>query len=224
MFRLGWQVLRARFREDVSLERFRRAVTFGLVVGVVAGVVLGVTAAQTGWAGAGTARSTVVVVSTALAAGLLTMSCFPVKQTADPPATINGRQVRPDTMRLARDSVQRYLRRRMPQVLPEDRDAVLQDTALMRRTLVVDVVRASPGLIGVALLAITALVVSDGRGLSFIIVAGYTSLMPTYVTRLGRAERAHRAATALPPSELRSTTPTGRNRFPSGSKVGLPDD
>ncbi|WIB16078.1 hypothetical protein DEJ34_02790 [Curtobacterium sp. MCPF17_050] len=221
MFRLGWQVVRARFREDVSPKRVRRAVMFGIVVGVLAGVVLGVTAAHTGWAGAGTARSTVVVISTALAAGLLTMSCFPVKQTADPPATINGRQVRPDTMRLARHSVQRYLRRRMPQVLPEDRDAVLQDTAMMRRTLVVDVVRASPGLTGLALLALAALVVSEGRALNVIVVAGYTCFIPTYVVRLGRAERAHRAAAALPPTEHTASGPAW-NRFPSGSKIDLP--
>ncbi|PZE86296.1 hypothetical protein [Curtobacterium sp. MCBD17_032] len=224
MFRLGWQVLRARFRDDVSPVRLRRAMTWGLAVGVVAAVVLGLSAAHTGWAGAGTVRSTVVVVSSALAAALLTVSCFPVKQTADPPATINGRQVRPDTMRLARVSVQRYLRRRMPEVLPEDRDAVLQDTTLLRRTLVVDVVRATPGLIGLALLALTALAVTDGRGLSFIVVAGYTSLVPSFVVRLGRAERAHRAAAALPPAEPGPPAPAGWNRSPSGSKIALPDD
>ncbi|WIB36535.1 hypothetical protein [Curtobacterium sp. MCJR17_043] len=151
------------------------------------------------------------------------MSRFPVRRRDEPPATINGYQVRPDTMRIARHSVQRYLGRRMPDIEADDRAAVLNDTALVRRTLVVDVMRAAPGLLGFALIGVVALLLGGRHGLGFLAVFGYLGLVPDRILRLGRAERAHRAAAALPPTGPGSTTPTGRNRFPSGSKVGLPD-
>jgi hypothetical protein len=223
VYRLGWQVFRARFRQDVSVDRFRHALVVGAVVAVGIGVLLAVTDARTGWIGVGPGLSLLVVVLGALAAGLVTVSCFPLRRRDEPPATINGYQVRPDTMRIARDSVQRYLGRRMPDIRPDDREAVLNDTALVRRTLVVDVMRAAPGLLGFALIGAVALLLGGRHGLGFVMAFAYLGLVPDRILRLGRAERAHRAAAALPPSEPGSTSPSGWNRFPSGSKVGLPD-
>jgi hypothetical protein len=223
VYRLGWQVFRARFRQDVSVDRLRRALVVGVVVAVGIGVILAVTDARTGWIRAGPGLSLLVVVLGALAAGLITVSCFPLRRVDEPPATINGYQVRPDTMRIARDSVQRYLGRQMPDIRPDDREAVLSDTALVRRTLVVDVVRAAPGLLGFALVGAVALLLGGRHGLGFLAAFGYLGLVPDRILRLGRAERAHRAAAALPPTEPGSTNPSGWDRFPSGSKVGLPD-
>jgi hypothetical protein len=224
VFRLGWQVCRARFGEDVAPHRFRRAVVVGAVVGVIAAVALGMTAAHTGWPGGGTIRSTAVVVLASSAAALITTACFPVARIDDPAATIDGEPTRPETMRLARDSVQRYLGRRMPEMQPEDSAAVLHDTALVRRTLVVDVTRATSGLLGLSFAGIGLLVTGDRHTLRFTVAVIYLSLIPFTILRLGRTERAHRAATTLPPIDPPATTPSGRNRFPSGSKVGLPGD
>ncbi|WP_420363723.1 hypothetical protein AABM26_05190 [Curtobacterium aetherium] len=225
MYRLGWQVFRARFRQDVSVRRLRRAVLIGFVVAVAVGVLLGVTEAWSGWMGAPAGRASAAVVLGALAAGLVVVSCFPVRHRDEPPATINGYQVRPDTMHIARDSVQRYLGRRMPEVRPEDRDVVLDDTALVRRTLVVDVARAAPGLVGLAFLGVAVLLLGGRHGLGFIVAIGYLGLLPDRVLRLGRAERAHRAAAALPPTATDDPTAgSARNRFPSGSKLRLPGD
>jgi hypothetical protein len=209
--RLGWQVLRARFRQDVSVPLLRRALRIGAVVAVAVGLLLGVTEATSGWMDVGPWLSVLAVVLGALGAGLVTVSAFPVRLGAEPPATINGYQVRPDTMRIARQSVQRYLGRRMPAVEPVDREAVLNDTALIRRTVVVDVVRIAPGVLGLAFLGVTVGMLSDWRFVAFIVTLGYLGLVPDRLRSLGRAERAHRAAVALPPVAA-----------PVGSKVERP--
>ncbi|MDN3478883.1 hypothetical protein [Curtobacterium sp. APC 4022] len=222
MIRLGWQVFRARFGEDVSPKRFRRAVTGGVVVGPLAALVLGLTVVNTGWTGTGPVRATIVVVLTSLAAGLVTVGCFPLAQTHEPPATIDGERVRPETTRLARASVQRYLVPQPPEMRPEDRADVLHDTALVRRTLVVDVARAAAVLIGCSLAGIALLTTSDRATVGFTMTLLVVWTLPSTFLQLGRTERAHRAAAALPPSETAATPPTARNRFPSGSKIGLP--
>jgi hypothetical protein len=223
VFRLGWQVFRARFGEDVSPNRFRRAVSVGVVVALVAALVFGITAATTGWTGAGPVRATIVVVLASLAAGLVTVACFPLAQADDPLATIDGEQVRPETMRLARDSVQRYLVRRPPEMRPEDRAAVLHDTALVRRTLVVDFARAAAVLIGCSLAGVALLTTGDRHTVGFTMTILFLWTLLPGLLQLGRTERAHRTAAALAPHET-PTTPPGRNRFPSGSKISLPGD
>lgn len=224
MFRLGWQVFRARFGEDVSPKRFRRAVTAGVIVGLLAALVLGLTAVNTGWIDSGPVRATIVVALAALAAGLVTVGCFPLAQTQEPLATIDGETVRPETMRLARDSVQRYLVRQPPEMRPEDRADVLHDTALVRRTLVVDVARAAAVLIGCSLAGIALLTTGERATVGFTMTLLVAWTLPSTFRQLGRTERAHRAAAASPPSETAATPPTERNRFPSGSKIGLPGD
>lgn len=224
MFRLGWQVFRARFGEDVSPKRFRRAVIGGVVVGLLAALVLGLTVVNTGWTGTGPVRATIVVVLTSLAAGLITIGCFPLAQTHEPLATIDGETVRPETMRLARDSVQRYLVPQPPEMRPEDRADVLHDTALVRRTLVVDVARAAAVLIGCSLAGIALLTTSERATVGFTMTLLVVWTLPATFLQLGRTERAHRAAAASPPSETPATPSAARNRFPSGSKIGLPGD
>ncbi|MCP1504276.1 hypothetical protein J2Y89_003020 [Curtobacterium herbarum] len=224
MFRLGWQVFRARFGEDVSPKRFRRAVTGGVVAGLLAALVLGLTAVNTGWIDSGPVRATIVVALASLAVGLVTVGCFPLAQTHEPPATIDGERVRPETMRLARASVQRYLVPQPPEMRPEDHADVLHDTALVRRTLVVDVARAAAVLIGCALAGIALLTTSDRATVGFTMTLLVAWTLPATFRQLGRTERAHRAAAASPPSETPATPSAARNRFPSGSKIGLPGD
>ncbi|MBY0177686.1 hypothetical protein [Curtobacterium herbarum] len=224
MFRLGWQVFRARFGEDVSPKRFRRAVTGGVVAGLLAALVLGLTAVNTGWIDSGPVRATIVVALASLAVSLVTVGCFPLAQTHEPPATIDGERVRPETMRLARASVQRYLVPQPPEMRPEDRADVLHDTALVRRTLVVDVARAAAVLIGCSLAGIALLTTSERATVGFTMTLLVVWTLPATFLQLGRTERAHRAAAASPPSATAATPATERNRFPSGSKIGLPGD
>lgn len=224
MFRLGWQVFRARFGEDVSPKRFRRAVTGGVVVGLLAALVLGLTAVNTGWIDSGPVRATIGVALAALAAGLVTVGCFPLAQTQEPLATIDGERVRPEAMRLARDSVQRYLVPQPPEMRPEDRADVLHDTALVRQTLVVDVARAAAVLIGCSLAGIALLTTGERATVGFTMTLLVVWTLPATFLQLGRTERAHRAAAASPPSATAAKPPTERNRFPSGSKIGLPGD
>ena len=199
MFRLGWQVFRAQFADVVSLDRFRRALRIGVLAAVVAAVVMVATEAAFRWAPTSTGPTVVVIVLLAIATGLLALGCCPVARPLDPAATINGRQVRPDTARTVRAAVKPYLRWKAPAVRQEDREAVLVDTALLRRGLVLDLMRHVP-LIGAGSVAA---------------VAGWTAgVIPAYMLvyfalwavaavdrlrELGRAERARRAAATLPP-------------------------
>lgn len=215
MFRLGWQVFRAQFADAVSLDRFRRALRIGMLAAVVAAVVMVWTEAAFQWASTSTGVTVVVIVLLAVATGLLVLGCCPVARPLDPAATINGRQVRPDTARTVRAAVKPYLRRRAPAVRPEDREAILVDTALLRRGLVLDLTRLAP---------------LPAAG-SLAAVAGWTSgVIPAYMLvyfvlwsvatvgrldELGRAERAHRAAAALPPTDAPLTPPTA----PTGTRA-----
>jgi hypothetical protein len=212
VFRLGWQVFRAQFADAVSLDRFRRALRIGVVAAVVAAVVMVSTEAAFRWAPTSTGLTVVVIVLLAIATGLLALGCCPVARPLDPAATINGRQVRPDTARTVRTSVKPYLRRKPQPVRPEDREAVLIDTALLRRGLVLDLTRHVP-LIGAGLLAAVAgRVVEVAPVFAPVLFALYLVGLTDSVRELGRAERARRAAAALPPTD--GATSAGRDSPP----------
>ncbi|MCY1694147.1 hypothetical protein [Curtobacterium sp. SL109] len=208
MFRLGWQVFRAQFADAVSVDRFRRALRIGVLAAVVAAVVMVATEAAFQWASTSTGVTVVVIVLLAIATGLLALGCCPVAWPLDPAATINGRQVRPDTARTVRTSVKPYLRRKPPAVRPEDREAVLVDTALLRRGLVLDLTRWAPLLLAGLLAAVAAWTAGALPAYVLLYFVLWSVGVLDRVRELGRAERARRAAAALPPTDARPTPPT----------------
>ena len=212
MFRLGWQVFRAQFADAVSVDRFRRALRIGVLAAVVAAVVMVVTEASFHWASTSTGLTATVIVLLSVATGLLALACCPFAQPLDPAATINGRQVRPDTARTVRTSVRPYLRRKPPAVRPEDREAVLVDTALLRRGLVLDLTRWAP-LLGAGLLAAVAAWTAGAVPAYILLYFVLWSVgMLDRLRELGRAERARRAAGALPWHAAPTTA--GRDSLP----------
>ncbi|OII38149.1 hypothetical protein BIU98_14840 [Curtobacterium sp. MMLR14_010] len=212
MFRLGWQVFRAQFADAVSVDRFRRALRIGVLAAVVAAVVMVVTEASSHWASTSTGLTVVVIVLLSVATGLLALACCPFAQPLDPAATINGRQVRPDTARTVRTSVKPYLQRKPPAVDPEDREAVLVDTALLRRGLVLDLTRWGPCLGAGLLAAVAAWTAGAIPAYILLYFVPWSVGMLDRVRELGRAERARRAAAALPPHD--AATPAGRDSLP----------
>jgi hypothetical protein len=198
VFPLGWQVFRAHVADVVSVDRFRRALRIGVLAAVVAAVAMVVTEVTLHWASTSTGLTVTVIVLLTVATGLLALGCSPLARPLDPAATINGRQVRPDTARSVRASVKPYLRWRPPAVRPEDREAILVDTALLRRGLVLDLTRQAP-LLGAGFLAAVA---GWTAGVIPAFMLGYFALWSIGVSdrlrELGRAERARRAAAALP--------------------------
>lgn len=225
MFRLGWQVLRAQIGETVDPVRVRRAVWVSVVVAVV--VLVGLVALQTAfeWTAPGAVRPVVVITLLTVASFSVSFACFPTAVAIDPPATINGRRVRPDAAIAARHSVQPYLRFRPPPVAPGDRDAVLNDVPLMQRAVIRLLARLGPLVIGLAVAGI-ALLVAGAPPLPLVWTVVYLLLAPDWIVRLGRAERARRAALAVPPPPDTdpADSPPARRRDPLGSKVRLPGD
>jgi len=208
VFRLGWQVFRAHVADAVSVDRFRRAIRIGVLAAVVAAVVMVATEAAFRWASTSTGLTVVVIVLLAVATGLLALSCSPIARPLDPAATINGRQVRPDTARTVRAAVKPYLRGKAPAVRPEDREAVLVDTALLRRGIVLDLSRWAPLLVAGLLAAVAGWTAGALPAYMLVYFALWSVATLDRVRELGRAERARRAAAALPPTDAPPTPPT----------------
>ena len=208
MFRLGWQVFRTHVADAVSVDRFRRAIRIGVLAAVVAAVVMVATEAAFQWSSTSTGLTVVVIVLLAVATGLLALSCCPIARPLDPAATINGRQVRPDTARTVRAAVKPYLRGKAPAVRPEDREAVLVDTALLRRGIVLDLSRWAPLLVAGLLAAVAGWTAGALPAYMLVYFALWSVATLDRVRELGRAERARRAAAALPPADAPPTPPT----------------
>lgn len=200
MFRLGWQAYRAHFGDAVSVVKVRRALVLGAVSTVVAAAVMTGLDLAFEWTGPGAGRATLAVALLSLGVGLVAVTCHPIGRPLDPAATINGRQVRPDTARTVRGSVQRYLVRTMPAMRPDDRGAVLTDTLLYRRGVIKDVTQWTPLVAGGLLASLAALLLgtfSEVVPLWFVL---YASNIVTWLHRLGRAERARTVAETLAPA------------------------
>lgn len=200
VFRLGWRAYRAHLGDAVSAPRARRAVWIAVAATVVAVVLMATLEVTVHWTGTDPARATLAVALLSLGVGLVTFTCCPIARPVDPAATINGRQVRPDTARSVRTSVQPYLARRMPDIRPEDRDAVRTDTVLYRRGLIADLTKWTPLVVGGCLAALAAFVL--GHFATFIPVwfVVYGANVLAWLHRLGRAERARVAAESLAPT------------------------
>lgn len=198
MLRLGWQVYRAHVTDVVSVTRARRAVLIAAIAALVAAAAMAALDLAFLWAGPGTARAATAITLLSLGVGLVAFGCCPLARPVEPAATINGRQVRPDTARTVRASVQQYLDRRMPEIRPEHREAVLTDTLLYRRGLIRDATRGTPPLVG-GLLAGLAAVLLGASGVVPLWPVIYVGYAVTTLQRLGRAERARRAAESTRP-------------------------
>lgn len=223
MFRLGWQVLRQRTGEVVDPARVRRAAWVSASVTLAALVVAIVLQVRFAWAGDDVVRAVIALPLMAVGLGLVLFSCFSTARPVDPAATINGRQVRPDSLLSVRWSVQPYLRRRARPVAPADREAVLHDTALLQRGLIGRLSRFGPLSAGLALGIVGVIV---GGGFHVVVLASsavWVATVPDIVVSLGRAERARRAALAADPVDP-TTAPPGWRRDPRGSKIRLPGD
>lgn len=194
MFRLGCSVFRRHAGDVFDRARVRRAAGIAGAATVVSVVALSVLEARLGWAGTGPVRSVVAIALLALGVGLLVFGCLPTRRPLDPAATINGRPVRVDLRFAARPTTKRYLRRRVVPVAPEDRDAVLTDTMLLRRGLIALIGRAGPLLGGGVAAAIACVVAGWEQWFPLLWTAGYALSLPGTLADLGRAERARRAA------------------------------
>ncbi|MEK6311626.1 MAG: hypothetical protein V4755_13045 [Curtobacterium sp.] len=198
MFRLGCSVFRRHAGDVFDHARVRRAAAIAAAALVVSVVALSGLEARLGWTGTGPVRSVVAIALLALGVGLLAFGCIPTRRPLEPAATINGRPVRVDLRFAARPTTKRYLRRRAEPVPPEDRDAVLTDTLLLRRGLIALIGRAGP-LLGAGVAAACACVVTGGmQWFTLLWIAGYAFSLPGWLVDLGRTERARRAALAAP--------------------------
>lgn len=223
MFRLGWQVLWARVGEVVDPARVRRAARITAVVTAVALVAAVVLQLRFPWAGSTPLGAVVAITLMTPGFGLLLFSCFPTARPVDPAATINGRQVRPDAQLTVRWSVQPYLDRRPRPIAPDDRAAILNDVPSLQRGTVRRLSRLGPLFLGLALVGLGA-IAAVGFHTAFVVWGVlYVGLLPEMLVRLGRSERARRAALATEPPPPNPGEPRWR-RDPSGSKLGLPGE
>jgi hypothetical protein len=223
VFRLGWQVLRERIGEVVDPARARRAAWVSAAITLAVLVALVVLQLRFGWAGDDVVRAAVALPLMAVGSGLVLFSCFPTARPVDPAATINGRQIRPDSILSTRWSVQPYLGRRARPVDPADRDAVLHDTPLLQRGLLGRLSRFGPFSAGLALGVVGAIVVGGFHTVPLASSAVWVASLPDVVVRLGRAERARLAALATDPVAP-AAAPLGWRRDPRGSKIRLPGE
>ncbi|MCA5924704.1 hypothetical protein [Curtobacterium oceanosedimentum] len=199
MFSLGLQVFRRHVTDVLDPARVRRAAAWSGLAAAVALVGMAVLEARVGWTGAPAARSVVAMVLLATGVGLLTFACIPTWRAPDRSTTINGRQVRPSWQWAARPSVQPYLRRRAVPIRPEDRETVRTDTVLLRRGLIGVLARTVP-LAAAGAAALVGGVVLGGLPVVWALwPVVYGLQFPDLVVRLGRSERARRAAEALDP-------------------------
>lgn len=198
MFRLGCSVFRRHTGDVFDRARVRRAAWIAGAATVVSVVALSALEARFGWAGTGLVRSVVAIALLAIGIGLLVFGCVPTRRPLDPAATINGRPVRVDLRFAARPKTKRYLRRRAVPVAPEDRDAVLADTMLLRRGLIALIGRAGPLLGGGVAAAVACVVAGWAQWFPLLWVAGYVLSAPGYLADLGRTERARLAALDAP--------------------------
>jgi hypothetical protein len=222
VFGLGWQVLWERIGDVVDSARVRRAIRISVVAAVLALIAAVVLQVRFAWAGTSVLGAVVTIALTTAGVGLVCFSCFRTARPVDPAATINGRQVRPDTLMAVRWSVQPYLDRRPRPVAPDDRAAVLNDVPLLQRGLLRRLSRFGPTIVGLALLCLGAIVAGGFRSVVFVWPVLYVGMIPDMVVRLGRSERARLAALATtPPAD--SDGPQWR-RDTTGSKLGLPGE
>lgn len=226
MWRLGWQVFRARLPEVVSARDRRRLVVVGAVVTPLAVAGLLVVAALTeSWS----TGFVVVAGCFGLAIGgfsLVFCRIGPKGWTIPALPTVDWR---------TQEQIARYSGRRPPAVVPEHRDAVLRTVETNRDVLVRSSLQGlfllGSWLFGV--LGAVALGVTDpgtfasGHGFAFL----YAPLWPLLgavragvgFRTLGRHEQLRREASVLPDPPP-APPKRGRPGAPGGSKLALPGE
>ncbi|QVG66660.1 hypothetical protein JG551_000578 [Curtobacterium flaccumfaciens pv. flaccumfaciens] len=208
MFTLGWQVFRRHVTDVLDPARVRRAALWSGIAAIVALVGMAVLEARVDWTGTTPVRSVVAMVLLALGVGLLAFACIPTWRPPDTSTTINGRQVRPAWQLAARGATQLYVQRRPVPVLPEHREIVRTDTVLLRRGLIGTLARVAPLLGSGLVAALGAFVLGAPSGFHVLLIAVYTVGLSEYVVKLGRSERARRAAESLDPAPETPARPT----------------
>lgn len=222
MFRLGWQVFRARLPDLVSDRDRRRLVVVPSIVAPVVFVGLLVIAALTDGV---TASSVVIAVLFGIAAGGFAMVFCRIgpKGWAIPPVPSIGWRTQ--------EAVARYSGRNPPPVAPEHRDIVLRGVDVSR-DLVVRATLQSTFLLGSWVFGLLGALVlglgeSTGHGPVFLyapiwpVVAGGYGILG--FRTLGRQEQLRVEASALPPVPP-APPKRGRPGGPSGSKLALPGE
>lgn len=222
MFRLGWQVFRARLPELVSDRDRRRLVVVASIVAPVVTVGLLVVAALT--EGITVAGVVVALLFAIAAAGFAMVFCrIGPKGWAIPPVPAIGWRTQ--------EAVARYSGRNPPAVAPEHRDVVLRSIAVHRDPVVRTTLQSSFllgswvfGLLGALVLGLTA---STTHGPVFLYAPVWPLIAGGYgvigFRTLGRQEQLRVEASALPP--VPPVPPKrGRPGGPSGSKLALPGE
>ncbi|WIB25653.1 hypothetical protein [Curtobacterium sp. MCSS17_015] len=225
-FRTGWDVYRRQRRALLDRRLVRRRRVVALSVAVSAGTAIVVTQLLTSWVPGGAVRLAVVLLATAVAAGLVATVFLPESRL---PEWQEDRQDDPEWRRTER--IEAQFRRQPPPLDPADRAAVLATVERVVDPLVVSISRTA--FLGPAWLAIWAAGLAlGGTGMMFMLtvwppVAAFFQLGPSIalVHRLGRVSTAGARAEALDPAEPVAPPPVPpRNADPRGSKVRLPGD
>lgn len=224
-FVTGLRVFRARRHEFLDPVRTRRRTIVCGSVAVLVGTVAIVSDVLTGWVGTPLPQTIVMAVAFAAAIGCISAVFF---------RTARGSQAQrwqpfPGGWRRSERIGQQFAAR-PPELLPEDRDDVLERAARMVGPVIASVDRLRWLPVGWLAIWVGALVSGFATTESlvvllmppvFLLLQGGTAA--TTVFWLGRAELTRRRVEATPPytSPPRSGE---RNTEPRGSKLALPDD
>ncbi|MFJ4221375.1 hypothetical protein [Curtobacterium luteum] len=222
MFRLGWQVFRARLPELVSERDRRRLVVVASIVAPVVFVgLLAIAALTDGITAVGVVEALLFGVA---AGGFAMVFCrIGPKGWAIPPVPSIGWRTQ--------EAVARYYGRTPPAVAPEHRDAVLRGIEVHRDVLVRVTLQSSFllaswvfAVLGGVLLAVTE---SSVHGPVFLYAPVWPLIAGGYgvigLRTLGRQEQLRVEASALPPVPP-APPKRGRPGGPSGSKLALPGE
>ncbi|OIH94444.1 hypothetical protein [Curtobacterium sp. MCBA15_001] len=220
----GLREYRAHRSEVLDPTRVRRRRVVSGAAAALAGTVLVVSQMLSGWTGAPALEAVVGLVASAAAVGCLVAVFCRTGRTAS--ATRSAPL--PGGWRRS-ERIGAQFSARPPELLPEDRDAVLARAAevVAPAVVTVDRLRWIPAMwlaawvggiaLGLASQSVVALLLPP----VFALVQGGTTI--TAVVWLGRAELTRRRVVALPPIEPESPL-RPRNPEPRGSKVVLPDE
>lgn len=216
-------MFRARLGEVHDRAKVRRAARIALCAALLVAVGLGWLQVALDWTGVGSVRTVVVITLAAIGTGCVVFACCPIASRPDPAATINGRQIRPDTRMAVRQSVSPYLLRRAREVRPEDAEAVRNDVTLLQRGLTRRLVRTGSATAGLACGGLSVVLIGSTNWFIALWPFLYGIALPELVVELGRSERARRSALAVEPPGPTPEGPRWR-RDPTGTKLGLPGE
>lgn len=223
-FAIGWRVYRARRREFLDPARLRRRTVVCATVATVTGAVVIVSQLLWGWSGVSGPAGVVAAVAFAAALGCLTAAFIRTSRK------LQAQPFSPRPGGWRRDErIAAQFAARPPALVPEDRDAVLEQAERVVEPAIatIDRTRWIPaGWFAAWIGALAGGFASDGLvplllPLVFGVLQSATTVATT--TWLGRAELTRARVAATPRVEPAPPLPQ-RNVEPRGSKVALPDE